>query len=207
MGDPGDPLICLTAGRVLDHVLLPAAARVPLLLAAVAATITLQWVEPDAWYRVDGAFYNPGPVRRAWHAETPVITALVDYQTARDGETEFYSPNDFATKGWSTIDCYAPIFGYRQEYLPRGALHPGPALEASDGVLNVKNPACYVFPEENGCAPGDPFRVEERADAEAFLAWRPFPFAISGRQAVANTVTGVCFALAAVGIGLSAWRR
>ena len=132
---------------------------------------------------------------------------MVDYQTARDREATFYSPNDFVTKGWSTLDCYAPIFGYRQEYLPRASLHPGPSLSLTDGAWNVKNPACYVFPEENGCAPGDHFREAQRAEAEAFLGWKPFPFAISGRQAAANTVTGVFLAAAAVGIALMVWAR
>jgi hypothetical protein len=62
-------------------------------------------------------------------------------------------------------------------------------------VLNVKNPACYTYGKENGCEPGDHFPPERRADAEAFLSYRPFPFIEPASVTVARTVN-----LAALGI-------
>jgi hypothetical protein len=49
-------------------------------------------------------------------------------------------------------------------------------MEASQGFLNVKNPACYLFPKENVCEPGDHFRVSEIDAATSFLHYKPFAF-------------------------------
>ena len=96
--------------------------------------------------------------------------------------------NDMMVTGLSQIACYNAIFGYRLEGLPLGDLHPGPALEATSGYLNIKNPSCYVFPKENNCQPGDHFKVEERADAEKFLQYKPFPFKKSFLQRTADKI-------------------
>ncbi len=49
-------------------------------------------------------------------------------------------------------------------------------LAEHEGKLNLKNPACYVFPEANGCRPGDVFRADQLEQATAFAAYRPFDF-------------------------------
>jgi hypothetical protein len=65
-------------------------------------------------------------------------------------------------------------------------LHPGPALEEKNGILNIKNPACYVWPQANNCEPGDHFTKEQKEAAAAFANYRPFPFLIPTAQKVAN---------------------
>jgi hypothetical protein len=98
--------------------------------------------------------------------------------------------NDSMIDGASQLSCYQPMFGYRLERMPVGVLRPGPALaEAADGVLNVKNPACYVFPLENRCVPGDHFATAQRAEAERFLQYEPFEFVSGALQSVADAVT------------------
>jgi hypothetical protein len=69
-----------------------------------------------------------------------------------------------------------------------GRLHEGPALSATGDALNVKNPACYAFPAENHCAPGDEYTVSQLPDATAFLAYRPVHFREPPRQTIANVV-------------------
>jgi len=75
------------------------------------------------------------------------------------------------------------------EAFPRKTLRPGPALESRDGVLNLKNPACYVFPEENGCSPGDHFASAQLREARAFTRYEPIAFVASTWQRLANAVT------------------
>jgi hypothetical protein len=58
-----------------------------------------------------------------------------------------------------------------------------------DGTLNLKNPACYQFPRENGCAPGDHFRITQREEAARFLRYESFSFRRSSRQQAADWVT------------------
>jgi hypothetical protein len=97
--------------------------------------------------------------------------------------------NDRAVDGISELRCYSPAFGYRLEKFPQGKLMVGDVMLEHDGYLNIKNPACYVFPIENRCAPGDHFRVEDRKQAEAFVTYAPFDFIKSRTQQAADILT------------------
>ena len=54
--------------------------------------------------------------------------------------------------------------------------------EVRDGHFNIKNPACYVYPKENDCSPGDHFREDQLEAMENFVSYRPFVFKISTAQ-------------------------
>ena len=154
--------------------------------------------------------------RRSYHAETfdpaPVVAAhravaagawspAIERIGARAEPGAFDRLRTSLTRGESDLDCYETLLGFRLERFPRGALRPGPALEERGGRLNLKDPSCYVFPDENGCAPGDHFAASRRADAEALLAYRPFSFERSGAQRVAALVTAMAAALALLAVG------
>jgi hypothetical protein len=121
------------------------------------------------------------------------------------------SGNDVMIAGISQMRCYNPSFGYRLEHLPPARLEVGDVLAERDGLLNIRNPACFVFPEENGCQPGDQFRADQRAEAEAFVAYAPFPFNKSRGQRVADGVTMGGLVGTAIFLGLAwpllAWWR
>jgi hypothetical protein len=94
------------------------------------------------------------------------------------------------TLGSSQPRPYEPIFGYRLESFPKKSLVPGKLMQVNpDGFLNIKNPAGYVFPKENGIEPGDHFRADEAEKADRFRRYRDFPFKISSAQKFANSVT------------------
>lgn len=97
--------------------------------------------------------------------------------------------NDTFIAGISQVHCYNPIFGYRLEKFSADGLSAGDVLQSRDGYLNLKNPACYVFPKENGCRPGDRFRADQIEEARRFVAYRPFHFQVSERQMLANRLT------------------
>jgi len=99
------------------------------------------------------------------------------------------NPNDSIAFGGSQMQCYNPSFGYSLEKLPLKSLHVGSIYEQTNGELNIKNPACYVFPTENHCEPGAHFSVGEKPQAEAFAQYKPFSFAISRQQKIANLIT------------------
>lgn len=90
--------------------------------------------------------------------------------------------NDGLAEGASPIAAFEPIFGYDLEWFPLGTLHHGAARELIAGRYNVKSPAGYVFPAENGLTPGEHFRVGRTDALSAFLDYRPFPFARSRCQ-------------------------
>lgn len=97
--------------------------------------------------------------------------------------------NDTFLAGVSKVFCYNPIFGYRLEKFSAEGLMTGSVFQEKDGYLNLKNPACYVFPKENDCKPGDRFRVEQIEAVKSFVEYRPFAFNISTRQRAGNAVT------------------
>jgi hypothetical protein len=106
--------------------------------------------------------------------------------------------NDQLVEGQSALECYNPIFGYHLEDSPVKTLHAGSPLDAENGALNFKNPACYVWPKANACLPGDQFRSDQEEALRRLLQYRPFDFQISLAQRIANTITAACLALSAL---------
>jgi hypothetical protein len=148
-----------------------------------------------------GQSYEPGSIVAAWermHAtpEQPridYISALID---SNNRIQVVLGGNDRIANGASQLACYNAVFGYRLEHFSIKELHPGPVLDERNGWLNLKNPACYLYPTENGCLPGDHFSVNQRDAAIDFARYKPFPFRLSSAQRYANQVT--VFSLGAV---------
>ena len=61
-------------------------------------------------------------------------------------------------------------------------------MDDGAGNLNMKNPACYVYPEANGCAPGDHFKAEQAQQMLALAEYRDPGLAVSDTRATANLV-------------------
>jgi hypothetical protein len=83
-------------------------------------------------------------------------------------------------------------------HFPIESLHPGPILAEQNGLLNVKNPACYLYPKENSCLPGDHFAVAQLTLAQAFANYKPYAFRFPPAQKIANLVTLATLAMLAV---------
>ena len=148
--------------------------------------------------------YDPGPITKAYlqsHATdwSPVITHIHAFMD-QSGRllVPIYRNNTLAKSG-SQLACYEPIFGYRLERFPLLSLHPGAITAERDGVLNIKNPACYVFGEVNGCAPGDHFSAAQAQEARAFVSYQTFEFKFPAWQRVAN-ITSLCAIITVIGI-------
>ncbi len=107
------------------------------------------------------------------------------------------SLNDTLIAGVSQLACYNPIFGYKLEKFSAQGLSIGPVSHRADGKLNLKNPACYVYPNENQCQAGDQFTLEQEAQAQQFVRYQNFDFAMPPSQKTANAVS-----IVALGLGL-----
>ncbi len=184
--------------------------RWPIACAGIAMVIGINaYTERDFYHRQG---YDPSTIvaayRRVRAGEwTPTVTRIGVYQDQWGREALPYGRNDLIAAGTSQLLCYETLFGFRMERFPRKGLHAGAALEMGDGVLNLKNPACYVFPRENACAPGDHFRAEETSNARALLEYRPMVFAAPVRQRVANVVSVCTLSLTALWLALYVARR
>lgn len=148
--------------------------------AIAAAVIWLGPVMAPVGYYLHPGFqsYDPKPALQA-HSQSlrtgqPILIDRVEVSPERG-----LARNDTMLHGASQGFCYNPLYGYRLEAFPQiDRLHSDSALSTdARGQSLILNPACLVHPRENGCKPGDGFRMDDPAQrqaAEDFLARRPF---------------------------------
>ena len=183
------PLLILLSAICIDFVAVRGTARYALASVGMVLTLVQVWSADTSFY--DNQNYNPRPVVDAWRAVSsgsppPAIKYVGDQGSiavvpGNEGTTQPRSDsriprNDGLVSGTSPFPCYEPIFGYDLEVFPGGNLGDGPVLAESDGLLNLKNPICYVFGEANNCMPGDNFRSDQLELAERFARYLPIEF-------------------------------
>lgn len=122
--------------------------------------------------------YHIAKIESAWQIahqkkEVPPISFI-------DGKIN--NGNDSFIEGGSQINCYQPIFGYSLEKFPLLNLKPGDIYEVTGGKFNFKNPACYVFPLENKCLPGDHYAESEKSTLENLSQYKQVYFQKSSLQ-------------------------
>lgn len=164
--------------------------RFSLSVVGILAIIIINIVPDRTFYHEQK--YDPSEILQAYqrvsnHEWTPRITHI-SVCVNESGRILFYQ-NDTMAHGYSQLFCYDAIFGYRLEHFPKKNLRPGHILEEKDGYFNIKNPACYIFPAENDCMPGDHFTIQQRKEAIAFANYQPFNFKIPLTQKIANWVS------------------
>ena len=190
------PIVPIGTALLAGHLMIGHERRVAKLVAfGIMAMILLSIIEPR-WYYKDDQNYNPSDLLTAYGrlreggAKTHQIGALgITADSAHKYSTSTLSGNELFIAGISQIYCYNPSFGYRLEKLPLVDLVVGDVFQEKDGKFNIRNPACFVFPDENNCPPGDRFRIDQPGEANAFVSYHPFPFIKSRRQLVADLVT------------------
>jgi hypothetical protein len=192
------PLVAAGTAIALERAALGRRARTGLALALLAAALAFHVASDREFYRAQP--YQPDVIVAAWgDARTsqrlPPIRGIGVFTDVSGAEVEPLFRNDLVATGLSQLRCYNPAFGYALEKFPRKTLHRGSVFEVVDGRLNLKDPACYVFPAENGCSPGDHFPLARKADAERFSQYRTHAFVRSRRQLWADRVTRVAVAL------------
>jgi len=156
-------------------------------------------------------FYDQDALATAWHKAhdtgvVPPIGAITVFQDQNDQVTMAPVAQNGLTEGYSTLFCYEPLFGYHLERLPFGKIRVGDVLSARDGILNIKNPACYVFPGTNQCHPGDQFTQAQLAQAQAFVNYQPYPFAKPWYAILADWLNLVALAGVPATVVWAAWR-
>jgi hypothetical protein len=159
-------------------------------ISCLALTVMLTAMEPRGFYKAQT--YDVRPMVSAYRAAqtgtlNPIIRELgTEINISAPEFSKTLHSNDTFIAGLSQIFCYNPTFGYRLEKFNPQNLAVGQVLIERDGLLNLKNPACYVFPTENHCKPGDLFRADQIEDAKRFVSYRPFEFEMPRAQKLAN---------------------
>jgi hypothetical protein len=184
-----------------------AGASIALALATTSLSDHTRYGAPPAGI----GFYDAGALAQAWQrahdtGAPPPVTAVTKLVDQNDQLVMAPERQNALTQGFSTLFCYEPMFGYRMERFPFGHQRLGPALAERDGRLNFKNPACYVFPGANQCAPGDQFGAAQADALRSFLDYEKLPFSKPVLAIVADWV-GILSLIAVLPmLAWSAWR-
>lgn len=191
------------AALALDHIRLPSSfLRIgrPALAAAGVGVLLIQQLAISRSFEPQFG-YDIGRIEAAY-----ARSQVNDIQsTGTPADVPGGGRNDAMVTGRSQVFCYQPLLGYQLEKFKRDPLQPGQMLRPIGDVLNVKNPACYIYPAENGCQPGDHFKATQLDAAKAFLSYRPFPFELPASQKIADWLSLLAFlGLIAVWVGAAA---
>lgn len=90
--------------------------------------------------------------------------------------------------GATSLMCYVALhpFGTDPSF---PLLYEGEVSEERSGFFNLRNPACFQYPRENHCKPGDLIAVSDRENFERFVQGEPTTWRISLAQRIADAVS------------------
>lgn len=186
------PIVILAAVLVLDRAEF-FQAQLSRVVWAGLALLLLQNLVVDRGFYHDQP-YDPGRIETAYLASRvrggpPEVSRLVASTDEAGNPALTGDRNDTMADGQSQLLCYEPMFGFRLEFMPFQNIHPGPVLDNDGKVFNLKNPACYLYPAENGCEPGGHFRLDQLVELKNFTSFRPFDYNRSLTQKVADVLS------------------
>jgi hypothetical protein len=162
------PVVAVFAGLALDRLSGNAAARMAIAVAVTVATIAINAFTDKEYYR--NQKHNGSVIVASWN----LVRTKEDVPFV--AENAMGDVNRLAF-GYSRLRCYQPMFGYFGQFFIVGAIGSGPILwQAAPERINFKNPACYLFPEENQCVPGDEFTTSQMDEAATLASYRTFDF-------------------------------
>jgi hypothetical protein len=209
------PILAVLAALALDA--LAPRARSRLWLAAVAAVVVLGQQALAAASIELSPRYDPRPMSAAHAAArqegTVVPIAVLGRMVDAAGHT--VAPlhrDDLMLHGASQILCYEPLFGYDLEHLDVRGLRLDAVTAEYDGRLNMRDPACMLYPEHNECGTDGRFATGRLAELQAFAAYRAIPFGAPPSHSVALYTSLAAWAAllaaltALLGLGLWRWR-
>jgi hypothetical protein len=191
------PPLILAPPVILDNPRIKSIGGALILIGLLELAAQTAWRDRAVYKR---QYYDYHPITDSYRAAragqfTPGVNELEKYgRVMRSWAANSAAPlggDDSLTRNASAMLCYEPIFGYWREKFPLGTLKTGPAMAEEGGRLNLKNPACFIFPEENGCKPGDHFTTGQRNEAESFRLYKPFEYRSPAWQRMANWITAV----------------
>jgi len=116
--------------------------------------------------------------------------------------------NDHFINEASSYFCYQPIFGYSLEKFPKNDLTFNKKTNISNdislltgdidfnkngGKFNFLNPSCFLFPDENGCQPGDLFGKDQENNLFNFLKYKKINFKKNIIQNISDYISFITF--------------
>lgn len=176
------------------------------LFGVIAVILSMSLENRDFYWDKTEQPYKPAQMDQAWQlareGRLPAISTIQGAEIRPDGHFKMLplERNDFMAQGTSYLQCYNPAYGYRLETEPIGRLQSGSIFKTlKDNRLNLKNPACLIWPDANQCGGlGDEWKTTQSAQAAAFAARHPIDFSVDNRQMIANWATKITLLLSVV---------
>lgn len=105
-------------------------------------------------------------------------------------ESNWLGRNYLTISGINLINCANSTYGYFLENFSDKWLFSGnPLSTLYNNTLNIRNPACILYPKENECSLWDNFKSTQLAEATAFINYKPFSFQKSKMQKIADLIS------------------
>jgi hypothetical protein len=194
--------LTLAAGLLLDFVVATAMERAAAAVIGMLLTVVPALAADRSYY--DRQAYVPDAILAA---DRMLRTDGAVPAVSRIGAEAMAQRNDGLTVGATSYPCYEPLFGYEMEAFPSrlqaGLLQRDPATPQQ----HLRNPACYLYGRENGCAPGDAFGPEHSRDEALFATYRSFDYVIPPWQRWANRASLAGVAALVIVMGRALGRR
>ena len=157
--------------------------------------------EDKTYYAEQG--YNPELAVYAHQQvmQTDTVPEIAEISSVRSVTTaegvRMSGADEMMAFGLSQINCTESLFGYRhEEFKQKELLKVGePVTQLTDDRFNMKNPACYVFPGENNCVPGDHFRADQKEELLSFISYKGYEFNMPKTQYISNWLSLITFLL------------
>ena len=190
------PAFAMAIGYVFRemNVLTPRPALV--MVAMMAATAGWQYSVINT-NLVEKETFDPSEILSQWHSDParvpPVkFVGLATDDDGKGGRRVIHAPqfDHVFTQGVSNATCYEPVFGYRLESFPIGSIRSGDVSLLKGGTYGMINPACYVYPAENNCTPGDRFTASQKDQMLRFVQRQPFGAKVSRARELSNILAG-----------------
>ena len=170
----------------------------------IALVIFIKFNEEKSYYAEQS--YNPDLVIYAHDQvmKTKVVPKITEISSSNRVVTpegiEMPGGDGIMAFGLSQINCSESLFGYRNEEFKQKELLEVNQLvtNTSNKIFNLKNPACYVFPNDNNCNPGDHFRIDQEDELLNFVNYKGFNFNMPVRQHIFNWMSLVGFVISSV---------
>ena len=173
------------------------AVLVTLALGLQVLSVILTSRPPDVPYSTTAVHRSYDEVKQG--GAVPTVTSI----TSDPSNRTFSGVDDDFIRGGSSQICYQPLFGYRLEKYPIKDLVPGSIFAQRGEHLNLKQPACYLYPEQNSCSPGDHFKANDRDRASLFATNQVFDWGKPAWHTAAVWLSLVSLCLVVLGLPLS----
>lgn len=199
------PFVALGSALLLADAVKDARLRAGLVTVLAGVVMLLHSAVDRSAYHKE--LFDPRPMLALHRALTdgqllPDITHVT--VPTKTSPVSFIMWNSAFAAGHTSVPCYEPLFGYDLEAFP-GDVQEGPVDLVVDGRRNLLDPRCLLYPEENGCRPGDRFRADDPT-AAAFARREEIPFEAPALSRLGPWLRALGFLVVALVIALTSGR-